>query len=259
MKKSFYIITLFLIIISIGFCISGFTTSNAKTQKKTHSDSQGIVILELFTSQGCSSCPPADRVLEKYVLTNNPNIIPIAFHIDYWNYIGWKDPFSRAEFTNRQRDYSRNFNSGTIYTPQLIINGKYQVVGSNENSIKTLVNQELLIKNPARIDIYAITLVGNKLVVKCSTTDLSANKTVNVALVKKKEFTSIKRGENTGLKQTSYNIVYDFKSKSLTNGTENQTIFDFKSDWKASDFMIVVYLQNNSNGKIIAASKKEIN
>lgn len=259
MKKSFYIKALVFIIISIGFCISGFTTDNAKIQKKIYSDSQGIVILELFTSQGCSSCPPADKVLEKYVLNNNPNIIPLAFHIDYWNNLGWKDPFSKAEFTNRQRDYSRNFNSGNIYTPQLIINGKHQVVGSNENAIKTIVNQELLIKNPAKIDINSITHVGNQLIVKYSATDFSANKIVNLALVKKKEFTSIKRGENSGLKQISYNIVYDFKSKSLTNSTENQTVFDFKSDWKASDFMIVAYLQNNNYGKIIAASKKEIN
>ena len=82
---------------------------------------------------------------------------------------------------------------------------------------------------------------------------------LNLALVKKKEFTKIKRGENNGLEQTSYNIVYDFKSSELTNSKANQTSFNFQSDWKPSDFMVVAYIQNKNNGTISTATKSEIN
>src|SRR3954469_1853353 len=86
------------------------TTScqNTSSQKviMPATDSKGIVIMELFTSQGCSSCPPADALLGKYALMKNDNIIPLAFHVDYWNRLGWKDPFSDPKYSQRQRDYA---------------------------------------------------------------------------------------------------------------------------------------------------------
>src|SRR6185295_6297026 len=92
--------------------------------------SSAPIVVELFTSQGCSSCPPADRLLS--TLRSDPRVVPLAFHVDYWNYIGWTDPFSSARWSQRQQAYARAFASNRIYTPQLVVNGTSECVGSNE-------------------------------------------------------------------------------------------------------------------------------
>jgi hypothetical protein len=101
----------------------------------------GPVIVELFTSQGCSSCPPADRLLSK--LGQDPRVIPLAFHVDYWNYIGWTDPFSSKAWSQRQQGYARAFHSNRIYTPQLVVSGRTEVVGSNESGVRRQIADAL--------------------------------------------------------------------------------------------------------------------
>ena len=94
----------------------------------------GPVLLELFTSQGCSSCPPADRLLTRLAGDRKlaGQVIPLSFHVDYWDYIGWQDPFASPRWSERQRQYGRAFHSNRVYTPQLVINGRTECVGSQE-------------------------------------------------------------------------------------------------------------------------------
>ncbi len=94
-------------------------------------------VLELFTSQGCVSCPPADAILTK--LSRRSDVLALAYHVDYWDYIGWRDTFGSRENTERQRDYARTFDTTTVYTPQLVINGSAQTVGSREHAIDNLI------------------------------------------------------------------------------------------------------------------------
>jgi len=85
-----------------------------------------VVVLELFTSQGCSSCPKADELLSEVrdgAANENVDVIVLSYHVDYWNYIGWKDPYSKKAYSNKQRAYSGKFNSSSIYTPQIVVNG----------------------------------------------------------------------------------------------------------------------------------------
>jgi hypothetical protein len=100
---------------------------------------QGAVLIELFTSEGCSSCPPADRLLEKLAAENNDKVYVLSFHVDYWNYIGWKDPFSQARFSQRQRNYARQFSLESIYTPQMVVNGVAEFVGSDEQKLRAAI------------------------------------------------------------------------------------------------------------------------
>ncbi len=117
----------------------------------------GPVILELFTSQGCSSCPAADRLLSK--LEQNPRlagkVIPLSFHVDYWNYIGWTDPFSSPRWSERQRSYGRAFRSNRIYTPQLVVNGQSECVGSNEAEVMRRVDRALASEPAGRVTLSA--------------------------------------------------------------------------------------------------------
>jgi hypothetical protein len=264
MKNSFKRTILFSGIVILVLVVSSFTTRYVFGKKETKKEmlitsKNGFAILELFTSQGCSSCPPADAVLAKYALQENPNIIPLAFHVDYWNYIGWKDPFSKSQFTDRQRNYVNQLHAQGNYTPQLVINGKYELVGSKENSIENIVKKEITVKNQFQIDIKKSVISEKTLTIEFETNATAANVITNLALVKKKEFTSIKRGENSGLKQTNYNIVFDFKTvKSHSNAT-NKVSFVFDSEKVASDFIVVAYLQNSTTGAIVGATKSEIN
>ncbi len=101
--------------------------------------SQPTGVLELFTSQGCSSCPPADRVLAE--LVQKGETLALAWHVDYWDYIGWKDTFAKPEHTKRQRDYAVTLGESGIYTPQAVINGRTHVVGSRGNEVRQTLDE----------------------------------------------------------------------------------------------------------------------
>src|SRR4051794_9656309 len=95
------------------------------------------VVVELFTSQGCSSCPPADEYLGE--MTARADTIALAYHVDYWNYIGWNDPFASKQMTHRQKAYSRALGQRYIYTPEMVVNGTSQEVGSNRHGVESLI------------------------------------------------------------------------------------------------------------------------
>lgn len=99
-------------------------------------------VLELFTSQGCSSCPPADALLKS--LAGRPDIVALAYHVDYWDYIGWTDTFGAKSNTQRQRDYANAWNSNRIYTPELVVNGSEGLVGSREGEVQAAIGKAAL-------------------------------------------------------------------------------------------------------------------
>jgi hypothetical protein len=103
------------------------------------------VLVELFTSQGCSSCPPADRLLTQLGQDKElaGRVIPLSFHVDYWNYIGWRDPFSSADWSGRQNRYSEAFRLGRIYTPQMVVNGRSECVGSDVDGVRQRIVEAL--------------------------------------------------------------------------------------------------------------------
>ena len=107
------------------------------------------VVIELFTSQGCSSCPPADRLLKR--LAGDPRVIPLSFHVDYWNYIGWTDPFSSKRWSERQQGYARAFRSNRIYTPQLVVSGRTGLNGSDEAGARKRIAEALASEPAGRV------------------------------------------------------------------------------------------------------------
>lgn len=246
MKKIFYLSLMIALLIVMGF--SSFEEKKVAEPKK-------FVVLELFTSQGCSSCPPADKILGKYALEGNPEMMLLSFHVDYWDYIGWKDPFSKNEFTERQRQYASALKT-SVYTPQLIINGNKSLVGSQERDIAALVKEEREQKPLADLNITAENNSGNiRVVYDCNV--LPAKDKICFALVKKSETTTIKRGENTGLTLTNYNIVTDFKTTALNSKSGNIN-FVLNRDMRTSDYQIIGFIQDAKSLKILTAAKTEI-
>jgi hypothetical protein len=141
-----------------GLCaLAFFTTTGDAAPPKPAPAAGGPVVLELFTSQGCSSCPPADRLLTRLAQDGalKDRVIPLSFHVDYWDYIGWQDPFASARWSERQREYGRAFRSNRIYTPQLVVNGKSECVGSQEKVVRQQIAAALAAAPAGRVSLEA--------------------------------------------------------------------------------------------------------
>jgi hypothetical protein len=172
------------------------------------------VLIELFTSEGCSDCPPADALLEKLDRTQpvrNAQLIVLSEHVDYWNDIGWKDPYSSHEFSIRQGDYAHRFRLDSAYTPQMVVDGDAQFVGSDERrAIQAVEGAAKVEKVP--IALSSVHLEGNTLVAHVETGVLpssTSSKSANVllALADDSDQSNVRRGENAGRILTHVAVV----------------------------------------------------
>lgn len=166
------------------------------------------VLLELFTSEGCSSCPPADRVLAK-IDSDQPvpgaDVIVLSEHVDYWNQLGWKDPFSSAQYTERQQAYSSSLRA-EVYTPQLVIDGARAMVGSEQYRVYEAVKAALKTeKIPVMVDVVKTADAG-KATVRVHTE--GADGQVWLALAHDREQSLVTRGENAGHGLAHVGVVY---------------------------------------------------
>jgi hypothetical protein len=216
----------------------------------------GFVIMELFTSQGCSSCPPADEILGMYALKNDQHIIPLAFHVDYWNRLGWVDSFSNSIYSQRQRNYAELLNTESVYTPQLVINGQKQMVGSNQSTIEAITNEYLKGKPAVKINIREINLTKNIVDVDYDVSSLLPNMNIHAALVEKKIITQIKGGENSGVKLTNYSVVRQFKTRQFINTSGSFTL-ELPAGNASDNYMVVLFVQDITSGSIKGAVKKD--
>ena len=254
MKKIISILMLVLPVFILVFCSGSVSVDNNKTKKITTS-SNNIVVLELFTSQGCSSCPPADRLLASYA--NREDIAALSFHVDYWNKLGWKDLFSDHLFSERQENYASSSGSN-VYTPQVIINGEKEMVGSDENKIAQTIKQFQKEQSTSQIIIDEINTDNNIVSVTYFLKGKFNNSVINVALVQKKITTSIKAGENKGVTLTNYNVVRNFKTINSFAAEKNATTINLVSGIDKKDLSIILFLQDVSSHKIYAAAKSSL-
>jgi hypothetical protein len=165
------------------------------------------VVVELFTSQGCSSCPPADALI--HAIANDPamrgRVIPLAFHVDYWDSLGWRDPFSSAEWTQRQARYARTMHLNSAYTPQAVINGTREFVGSNRAAMSAALEKASNEKPRAEIALTA-RREGNSLIATIHA-NVPANDDLMLAIVEDGVTTKVEHGENAGRTITNDAIV----------------------------------------------------
>src|SRR4030095_3641243 len=129
-------------VFAVSLLTISFSTKNLT--RKMIKDKDGFALIELFTSEGCSSCPAADEVLEEaQKMYSDKNVLIVGYHVDYWDKLGWKDVFSDASFTQRQEYYSNIFRLNSIYTPQVVINGKKEFIGSNKSKLISSIEEQL--------------------------------------------------------------------------------------------------------------------
>jgi hypothetical protein len=212
--------------------------------------SQRPVVVELFTSQGCNSCPPADAYLGE--LTRRADVLPLAYHVDYWDYIGWKDPFAQRAWTDRQRGYSAGLGLRSIYTPQMVIDGRIDAVGSRRDQVERAIRTARDTVASVQLDLarkadgaIAVTLSGpEKSAVEA---DL-----IFVTYDRRHE-TKVLRGENAGKTLVEYNIVRGAKRIDTWRGGRLERILS-ATDLPSQGEQGVAIVQTRGQGPILAAA-----
>lgn len=205
------------------------------------------VVVELYTSQGCSSCPPADEYLRQK-LANRDDVIALALHVDYWDYIGWKDIFADPANTRRQRAYAKAAGHRSVYTPQMIIAGKDHVVGNHPKDVESLIRKHKSAVSKVTIDMQRS---GGKVRISASAKPGSGPMVIHLIQYQPVEKVSIKRGENAGRVLTYTNIVREWKKVADWNGKRPVTI----EKQVAKDTPVVAIVQERGHGPILAAAR----
>jgi hypothetical protein len=206
------------------------------------------VVIELYTSQGCSSCPPADAYLGE--LAQRSDVLALAFHVDYWNYIGWQDPYSSPEATARQRAYARFLGERAIYTPQMVVDGVTHEVGSHRSAVAAAIAAAAM--RPK----ISLALTGDGGEERIRIEALDGDLPDGPAIVWLVEFdrertTEVLRGENTGKTLTEYNIVRAFRPIGEWDGSATEIALPgAKTD--AGAFAVIV--QADPVGPVYAAA-----
>lgn len=222
------------------------------------------VLVELFTSEGCSSCPPADALLirlEKEQPIQNAEIIALGFHVDYWDDIGWKDRFSSAAFTRRQHDYAEAFSANTVYTPQMVVDGHTQFVGSDSQRANTAIERAARTPKIAlRISAVAVGARRIKLSFQVPAfRPLNASDTaeLSMAIAEADLFSEAKSGENSGRRLNHTAVVRHYRllgaaksGKEITREVELM----LPAEWRLENCRAVAFLQERRSRLVLGAA-----
>ncbi|MBC6994205.1 DUF1223 domain-containing protein [Neolewinella lacunae] len=214
------------------------------------SSGTAVAVLELFTSQGCSSCPPADALLAQ-LAAEEDRVIALSFHVDYWNYLGWADPYSDARYSARQRDYSSQLLART-YTPQLVINGQTELIGSRESSVRTAV--EAALARPATVEVSLTAgYQDGKVSVAYTLAGDPAQHEITALLVQNHAVDEVKRGENRGRRLEHHNVVRDLRTAAAKQS--DSLDLNIPADCTGQALSVVVVVQNSATRAIAGAAR----
>lgn len=227
------------------------------------SEAERLVVVELFTSQGCASCPPADAYLSEIV--QRKGVLALSQHVDYWNYMGWKDPFSSAMASKRQKSYANSLGARYVYTPQMVVDGKTQDVGSNREAIEgMLAEARRAIDKKLALRVYPGAINEVKLVLPAAPTPPKGSKehdhvahaaTIWLVAYDSSHTSEIERGENRGKTLTNYNVVRAMRQVGEWEGKPQTLMLNLANEIAAGYGNAAVLLQVGKVGPIIAAAK----
>ena len=223
---------------------------------------KGFAVVELFTSQGCSSCPPADELLvgiAQEARERGTRVYTLAFHVDYWNGLGWVDPFSDEAHTKRQKSYARTFATRDIYTPQMTVNGQRSFVGSEATKASRHIRAALAADPGMPIELTVTAgQRRDQVVVQYAAPQATGDMMINIALVGGLRTTDIKRGENAGRQLREGSIVRAFTLKALNKAKRGSTEIILPEDLARAGASIIAYVQHRKTMAVIGAARADL-
>ena len=241
-------------VLSLGAFALAHLPANPLTPR-TAEPNAAPVIVELFTSEGCSSCPPADAVLDRLAATqpvSGANIIALGYHVDYWNQLGWRDPFSNRTFTDRQNRYATRFGNDGVYTPQMIVNGSAEFVGSDAGRAETEIARAAKALQNAPLTVSVRPAEGgaaNSYTVRVSGAPAAKSLPVFVAVTEDDLASNVLRGENAGRHLAHVAVV-----RSLQLVSQQGTVrLPTGSGENRTHEHIVAWVQESETGRIRGA------
>jgi hypothetical protein len=199
-----------------GFLAIAMTAIASRTSTASAIPGRTPVLLELFTSEGCSSCPPADQLLEKLDLeqpVSGAELIVLSEHVDYWNHLGWSDPYSLPSFSARQQAYDRRLSRSEVYTPQLVIDGRFEALGSDRAAVLKTVTRSLT--HPKTALAISAAKLSNGVMLHVSAPEpvrLGDKAMLSIILALDRARSSVMRGENKGRSLNHVSVAYSVLS-----------------------------------------------
>jgi hypothetical protein len=206
------------------------------------------VLVELFTSQGCSSCPPADKLAGE--LAQDPRLIVLSFNVDYWDYLGWRDTMAKPEFSQRQYDYARSRGDGKVYTPQMVINGAAHVVGSSKSNILYEIEKAQALPALVTLEVSATEINAT-----VAPFDFSGEATLWLMAVEKEARQEITRGENAGNVITYHNVVRNVVPAGMWKGEALKASWMKKAVMPRGASFCVAVLQRDKTGPVLGIAR----
>jgi len=238
-------------------CGANAAAAAAPGRAAPSTDAAGFALLELFTSEGCSSCPPADALLARLVSESRDSgrrVYALSFHVDYWDRLGWKDRFSSAAWSRRQGEYARRFDLGSLYTPQLVVNGAKEMVGSDATQVEAALHAALARAARVPVTVHA-TARGLDVSVHCKVEQAPAGAVLLVAWVDATASSAPDNGENRGRALHHVNVVRDLRSVPLDRP------FDAAVELKRPeirDGAVIAWVQEAGAGAVVGAAAAEL-
>ena len=238
--------------IATAFILCASQSISFAAECSAKSGANTVPLLELYTSEGCSSCPPADKWMSGI---KNDKFTPLAFHVDYWDYIGWKDKFSKAEYSERQRKGAAFGGAGFVYTPQFVMNGR-DFKSWDNSRLNEAVEKSQNIASRANLTLNTVAEVNGDITLKASAqatkTSDAKNSDVFIALYENKLVSKVNAGENSGSTLKHDYVVREFfGAYQISNQNEFSKNFTLNNSWKNKDGGAVIFVQNSQTGEIL--------
>ncbi|MCQ6961232.1 DUF1223 domain-containing protein [Mucilaginibacter aquariorum] len=242
--------------LAIMALVSAAFINKSRVKPAIVTSGQGFAVVELFTSEGCSSCPPADELLARVQKENiGKPVYILAYHVDYWNRLGWKDIFSSADFSKRQSTYAKWLKLGGVYTPQAIVNGQTEFVGSAQGTLRNAIRTNLTKASKTQISLTVLTATKDKATLKYNTDGAADNTVLVLALVQKNTTSVIKSGENSGRTLSHIQIVNKLQNIPLGNNKTGEASIALPHNFSAQGWEVIGFVQNTQTGDISAATR----